>query len=646
MPLQLRPFALRFLILFALSAPLGSKVGIAAATSFPDRPNFLMIIAEDMGPWLGAYGENAVHTPNLDALAAQGIRFTRAWASGAACSPSRSSLFTGLWSPSLGTETHREPRPIPAWTVWSQYLRAADYYTTNNAKTDYNADQLQPGWWDESSVTAHYRNRAPGQPFFHVYSSLMQTHMSFLLDHALDQRRHRTVSSNAVDLPTSLPDDTTLRDDRAWHLHGVNLMDGEVGRILAELDRAGVADNTIVIFCSDHGGVLPNAKGYANRAGFHIPLIISIPPRLAHLAPTLPDPGNAYDGLVSLMDLPRTIFSLANISPPPHLQGRALAGPHAAPANAPFQFAYRGINGGRWDVVRSVRRGNMMYTRNYLPFRAAGLRQNYHMRMPGQQTYEQRWLAQETDPIQSAFWEPRRAEELHDLSIDPDQLQNLASDPRYATELQDLRALLDEHLEAIADLGFVPNSLRHPAPFPTFYDRMSANSTLAAAIRSAARQASIIPMANSALLEDAAGHADASVRYWAAVGLARLAYAGELASDNASLARLLLDPSEEVQIMAAEAVTAAGQPGRGVPLLLGAITANRPVSREALSAIETLGARAAAAGPTLMELLPSRPDDFYLRSALITLGQIPYHELISLEPSSNSVGRSSGTKAK
>jgi len=628
---HLRPFALRSLLVVALGAHFGATVAGASATALniTDRPNFLLIIAEDMGPWLGAYGHDGVHTPNLDALAAQGIRFTRAWASGPACSPSRSSLFTGLWSPSLGTESHREPRPIPAWTIWTQYLRAAGYYTTNNAKTDYNADQLNPAWWDESSGNAHYRNRAPGQPFFHVYSSLMQTHMSFLLDYPLAQRRHRTVPSAAVNLPIALPDDATLRDDRAWHLHGVNLMDGEVGRILAELDRAGDADNTIVIFCSDHGGVLPNAKGYANNAGFTIPLLVSIPPRLAHLAPTLPAPGSAHHGLVSLMDVPRTLFSLANITPPPHLQGRALAGPHAAPtpADAPYLFAYRGVNGGRWDVVRSVRRGNLIYTRNFLPFRAAGLRQDYHMRMPGQQAYEQRWRSNELNPVQSAFWQPRSPEELHDLSADPDQLDNLAEDPRYDAELGSLRKLLDEHLEMIDDIGFVPNTLRQPAPFPTFYDRMAADRVLATTIREAALQASATDLTGSTDLAEAAAHPDASVRYWAAAGLVRLAYDGRLPADDPILVRLLADQSEEVRVLAAEASTAAGRPERGLPILLQIVTANRATAREALSAIETLGPRARPIGQDLMNLRPVRAGDFYLRSALVTLGFLPYDAL-------------------
>lgn len=606
---------------------LGYKAAAAVGTP-AERPNFLLIIAEDMGPWLGCYGSELVRTPHLDALARNGIQFTNAWASGAACSPSRSSLFTGIWAPSLGTETHREPRPIPDWTIWTQYLRKAGYYATNNAKTDYNADTVHPHWWDESSTSAHYRNRPPGQPFFHVYSSLMQTHMSFLLDHDLEWRRHRTVSTESVRIPAYLPDEPTLKDDRAWHLHGVNLMDGEVGRILSELDRSGESARTIVIFFSDHGGVMPNAKGYANQAGFHIPLLIYIPPAFRHLVATT-RAGTTHDGLVSLMDLPRTLFSLANIDPPAHLQGQALIGPHAGahPVSAPYLFAYRGINGGRWDVVRSIRTGNLIYTRNYLAFRPAGIRQNYHMRMPGQQAYERLWRAGETNPTQSAFWQPRLPEELHNLAKDPEQLENLATDPDYVDQLERLRGLLDDHLEWIADIGFVPNTLRQPSSSRTFYDRMAADPELGRTIRKVAREGLVSSQTDTDGWVTAAAHASPSVRYWAAVGLARLAYAGHLRSSDALLEKLLRDPSDEVRTMAAEAVTAAGKPDVGLPILLEMVVSGGSSAREALSAIETLGHRAEPIGKDLLDLLNTREDEFYIRSALITLGILPYAEL-------------------
>jgi hypothetical protein len=406
------------------------------------------------------------------------------------------------------------------------------------------------------------------------------------------------------------------------------LMPGHYMRILAELDRSGEADRTVVVFFADHGGVLPNAKGYANHAGFHIPLIIHVPSAFLPQAHGLPAPGSRRESPVSLMDLPRTLFHLAGVPPPDHLLGRSWIRNERTPEPEDATlFAYRGVNGGRWDVVRAIRQGHLVYTRNYLPFRAAGIRQNYHMRMPGQQSYEQRWREGATDKFQAAFWESREPEELHDLSTDPHQMHNLAHEPGYASALIELRQTLDEHLESIADLGFVPNTLRTTGPYLTFYDRMSATPALGAAVRAAARAAAAPDLTDSHGLRTGAAHEDASVRYWAAVGLARLAYAGRLEPTDAVLARLLTDPSEEVRIAAAEAAVASGQPAKGLPILLHSIALNSQASREALSAIETLGPRASPAGQVLGAALQERADDYYFRSALITLGLLPYAAL-------------------
>jgi hypothetical protein len=206
-------------------------------------------------------------------------------------------------------------------------------------------------------------------------------------------------------------------------------------------------------------------------------------------------------------------------------------------------------------------------------------------------------------------------------------MHNLAHEPGYASALIELRQTLDEHLESIADLGFVPNTLRPTGPYPTFYDRMSATPALGAAVRAAARAAAAPDLTDSHGLRTGAAHEDASVRYWAAVGLARLAYAGRLEPTDAVLARLLTDPSEEVRIAAAEAAVASGQPAKGLPILLHSIALNSQASREALSAIETLGPRASPAGQVLGAALQERADDYYFRSALITLGLLPYAAL-------------------
>lgn len=603
---------------------------VASAPEPAGRPNLLWIIAEDMGPWLGCYGEALARTPNIDALAAEGLRFTRAWAGGAACSPSRSTLFSGMPAVALGTETHREPRPVPSWAFFPRHLRAAGYYCTNNAKTDYNARPMGDDWWDASGRQAHYRNRPPGQPFFHCFSSLMETHMSCIINHPPGRRPDRRVLPEEVRLPAWLPDLPELRDDRAWHLDWIARMDTRVGEILAELERSGEAGNTIVFFFSDHGGCLPGGKGFAWNYGFHVPLVIRFPPRYAHLAPRGTRPGDVFEGLVSFLDFAPTVFELANTPAPAYLQGRPFAGPGAGRTPPrDVALAFRGINGGRWDPVRALRDERYLYVRNFLPHRPAGQRQDYQWRMPGQQAWELAYRDGRCDALQSRFWQPRLPEELYDLAVDPEQTRNLADDPGHAAALERLRRRLREELETAGDIAFTPNSLRSPGAAVTFYDRMASQPQEAAAVRAAAWAASDPGLSDAAPLAPLAASSSAAVRYWAGAGLARLAYAGRNEPELRALARTLLaDKEAQVRVAAAEAAVRFQGDEAALALLIGEIR-ERPngAGREALAALETLGPiRASAAAAPLAEFNRQR-STFFLRSALITLGGLPYSQL-------------------
>src|SRR5688572_513997 len=135
-----------------------------------DRPNILWIVSEDNSPFIGAYGDTFATTPNIDQFATQGVRYTNAFATAPVCAPSRSTLITGLYPSSLGTLHMRSNYPLPAMVkFFPDYLREAGYYTSNNAKKDYNTID-QPEAWDESSQKATYKNRKPGQPFFSVFN--------------------------------------------------------------------------------------------------------------------------------------------------------------------------------------------------------------------------------------------------------------------------------------------------------------------------------------------------------------------------------------------------------------------------------------------------------------------------------------------
>lgn len=610
---------------------LGARTSRTAETT-SDRPNFLWIIAEDTGPWLGCYGERLVRTPRLDALAARGIRFPTAWAGGASCSPSRSSLFTGVYATSLGTDTHREDRPVPPWAFFMPSLREAGYHCTNNAKTDYNISNLRGDAWDANGPKAHYASRRPGQPFFHCYSSLEETHMARIVECPPERRSPRRIPPDAVKLPRTLPDEPLLRDDRAWHLDAMEAMDAHVGRILDELEAGGAADDTIIFFFSDHGGCLPNGKGYASEWGLHVPLIIFFPEKFAHLRPAGTRPGGTCRQLVSFLDFAPTVFSLAGLPVPSYLHGQAFAGPRAAENPRPYLFGFRGVNGGahggRWDVVRTIRDDRYLYTRNFLPFRAPGLRQDYHARMPGQQAWEAAWRAGRCNELQSRFWRPKAVEELYDLAADPEQTRNLVADPAHAEPLARLRARLLRHLEETNDIGFTPNPLRTPNKFPSYHDRMAAHPAERRAILAEAWRASSPELTGVADLAAGLKSPSPVVRYWAACGLVRLAYEHPSPEISAAAAALSHDPEPWVRVAAAEAAVAGGS-APALEILWREIDQDSPAASEAFAAIETLGPKAAPLDERLTDRHRRQPGNFRLNSALVTRGLLPASQLFA-----------------
>lgn len=145
------------------------------------RPNILWIVAEDINPNFGCYGDAYAVTPVLDKLAQESIRFTQCFAEAPACAPSRFTLITGMHAGPYGTSQMRSRHPLPEHIKgFPSYLRAVGYYCSNNDKTDYNcgdATRFIRESWDESSRKAHWRNRKPGQPFFAVFN-YVDTHQS------------------------------------------------------------------------------------------------------------------------------------------------------------------------------------------------------------------------------------------------------------------------------------------------------------------------------------------------------------------------------------------------------------------------------------------------------------------------------------
>ncbi len=250
-----------------------------------ERPNILWITCEDISPYLGCYGFEQAQTPNLDRLAKEGIRYTRAYANAPVCAVSRSMLLTGMYSSSIGTHNMRCYTQLPASIpAYPKIFREAGYYCTNNVKKDYNSPfQQDTTLWDESSNQAHFRNRNDGQPFFAVFNFTV-THESQLSEE--NQKGHiengripdePRIDPEDIELPPYHPDLPVIRRDWA-RLHDlITRMDEQVGEILQTLEDEGQAENTIVFFYSDHGGMLARSKRYLYNVGTQVPLIVRLP---------------------------------------------------------------------------------------------------------------------------------------------------------------------------------------------------------------------------------------------------------------------------------------------------------------------------------------------------------------------------------
>jgi N-sulfoglucosamine sulfohydrolase len=414
------------------------------------RRNVLCIVCEDISPLLGSYGDPVARTPVLDRLAREGVRFTRVFSSSGVCAPSRAALITGMYATAIGANNMRtssadrvglppyEAVPPPAVRPFPEYLRAAGYYTTNNAKTDY---QFAPPLtaWDTSGREAHWRSRPEGAPFFSVFN-LEATHESQVWDRAHDPA---VVAPEHVVLPPYYPDTLAVRRDVA-RVHGnVAVVDRQVGELLAELDEAGLAEDTIVVFYSDNGGPLPRGKRELLDSGLHVPLLVRFPDR-AHA-------GTVVDDLVAFVDIPATILSLAGVPVPGHMQGRPFWGEQKAPARD-FVFAARDRMDEETDHVRSARDRRFKYLRNYRPDLPRYQDIDYRRQMAAMQDILRLRDEGRLDPVQSLWFAPTKPrEELYDTWADPHEVRDVAADPAYRPHLERLRAALDGWLRETGD---------------------------------------------------------------------------------------------------------------------------------------------------------------------------------------------------
>ncbi|NNC89064.1 MAG: sulfatase [Akkermansiaceae bacterium] len=447
-------------IVLVILAALGSRAA--------DRPNIVWIIPDDMSAHFSCYGETAITTPNVDKLAAAGVKFTNAYVTAPVCSTCRSAFITGMYQTSIGAHHHRSGRGtakihLPKGVqLVPQLFKDAGYHTSISGwpvrkgklgKTDYNFE------WDRSVYDgADWSDRKDGQPFFaQIHTPGGKLRGKDLagwekIASAAEKELGTRTPLEAVKLPPYYPRHPDVVRDWAAYLDSVRMTDVMVGAVLARLEAEGVRDNTLVVFMTDHGISHARGKQFLYDEGLHVPLVIAGPGITA---------GKVREDLVEHIDIAALSLAAAGIPVPDYMQARDILAADYTPREA--VFAARDRCDETVDHMRSVRTRDFKYIRNFLPERPYLQPCAYKDAKAILIALREWHAAGKLDATQELlFRETRPPEELYDLEADPHEINNLAGDPEFAARLKELRGRLDAWMEKTGDQGREPES---PAMF-------------------------------------------------------------------------------------------------------------------------------------------------------------------------------------
>ncbi|MCB1078209.1 MAG: sulfatase, partial [Verrucomicrobiae bacterium] len=429
-----------FLIAVAVAWVTGSLVGAES------RPNFILFITDDISAEdLGCYGNEAIKTPNLDRLAADGLRFDQAILTISSCSPSRCSLITGRYPHNTGApELHTElPEGQP---LFPKLLRDKGYYTALSGKHHMgkNADpafvDISPGKGPgkEGDWISMLKNRPKDQPFFFWFAST-DAHRNWDFNDEAP-----TYDPATVMVPPYLIDGPETRQDLADYYHEVSRTDHYMGLLREELDRQGIADQTYVIYISDNGRPFPRCKTRLYDSGVRSPLLIACPGKLK--------PGVSSSLISVNVDLGPTILDLAGVPKDPRMQGVSLTPVLDNPGATVRDYAFAEHN---WHVnqahERMVRHGDWLYIRNAWPERLAMCVESAPKFPAGKELWEAHEQGKLNENQRDVFLLPRPEEELYQISGDPDQLSNVVGKPEHREVLEKMRTALNRWTEETGD---------------------------------------------------------------------------------------------------------------------------------------------------------------------------------------------------
>jgi arylsulfatase A-like enzyme len=430
------------------------------------KPNIVWITIEDTSPdFIGCYGNTQVKTPNIDALAGEGIRFTNAHSTNTVCAPSRHTIITGVRTAADGCGHQRSSYKIPAYVkgfVW--YLKNAGYFTSNNQKTDYNINNdklfIQQNWTMQGVKADFTKREDKSQPFFAVFnideshqSRTMSNNYSWYEKNVLSRLQpEEIIQPGDLTVPPFYKNNDNNRRNMARLYNSIQAADKKVGEFIKMIKGAGEWDNTIVFFFADHGQGMPRFKTNASRLGTQVPFIIRFPEKYKQLIKS--SANNSFNDLVTFEDLAPTIINLTTGTMPAYMKGRIFLGNKTQPTDNIFWGCRDNVDE-VIDMGRTIIKGDYIYQRIYYPHLPVLQREVYFDRSDIVKQMRNDYSKGNLDSLQASIFEPRSAEYLFNIKTDRWETTNLVADKKYAALLTEMRKLNQQKIKLYNDIGFL-----------------------------------------------------------------------------------------------------------------------------------------------------------------------------------------------
>ena len=424
-----------------------------------NKPNIVWLVCEDQSMFFSAYGDSTSYTPNLDSLANHSTIYTNCFTPSPVCSPSRSSIITGMYPTNIGTQNMRSykktgeinphtqlpyysPKSDVEFKFFTEYLRSQNYYCTNNSKEDYNMEK-SPLAWDESSKSAHWKNRQNNQPFFSVFNFGI-THESSVWS---ENYEHLDNEIDEISLPKFFPNSNEIKEDFLTNYKNIERLDEQIGMVIQQLKEDELYDDTIIFFFSDHGGPFPRYKRSIYDTGIHCPLYV----KWANSKTS-----TYNDQLVSFVDFAPTILDIINFKDAHKFDGISF-----------FQkddrlniYAATDRFDSFYDKRRCVRNQHYKLILNCDTQTSIHKNVEYRNQMQTMQVLDSLNNIKSNNEYFSFWYQPQKSDyEFYDVINDPYELNNLIDDSSLVDEIKALKSLLENWMRNCTYDAFSENQI-------------------------------------------------------------------------------------------------------------------------------------------------------------------------------------------